>query len=530
MALNDLILRSESHSPLTTKGSELTYAELDGNFINLYDYLIAMNSGSSIAPYDNSATYTGTEYVSYNGNIYVHISATSTTGVLPDTDPTKWELSSIGALAHQQNTDTYLAQGSATEVSASDLYDILNNQVINITYTNFITAKNSALLKTNRLYCITNANSYVDTGVYTSSQLKLYIRTIANSRYSNIGFISIVAPDYDGYTAYDYTYPYLVDDIVAYGLFVYQCTNATSNGDTPDNDTSNWAIKSYISFPSYYTIKYFDVEFSADNSVIGIYKIYDNQNNTFGSNDFYNGNIVVGTDIGYNDIDTLSQLKAFGIVNGCSNNKLINASSIITKGGYVASSLGQNYLNRASIICDEFINGTIVGNQLTNVGINIIGGSFSGMLQNTNIRFANNTALNLMYDSNIDGGYLNEQGSNIYATMDITGVGGGVVDIDSYINYSDIYGEFRFDCSSEMIEQIIKPNYYCPIVLRPNTSHGEIIIKIYSLGSATDNNFISTDYSGNITLTYDNNDYCIIERITIGSANYWNVTKIVKVA
>ena len=79
MALNDIILRSSSHSPLTTKGSELTYGELDGNFIELYDYLIAMNSDSGIAPYDNTATYNGTEYVSYNGNIYVHISATSTT-------------------------------------------------------------------------------------------------------------------------------------------------------------------------------------------------------------------------------------------------------------------------------------------------------------------------------------------------------------------------------------------------------------------------------------------------------------------
>lgn len=137
MALQDLILRSEAHPPLTTKGSELTYAELDGNFIELYDYLSAMNSGSEIAPYDNGATYTGTDYVSYNGNIYVHISPTSTTGVFPDTDPTKWQLTSIGALAHQKDKDSFLAFGSASQVGATDIYDILNNQVINKTYADF---------------------------------------------------------------------------------------------------------------------------------------------------------------------------------------------------------------------------------------------------------------------------------------------------------------------------------------------------------------------------------------------------------
>lgn len=37
MALDDIILRSETHSPLTTKGSVLTWTELDENFINIYE-------------------------------------------------------------------------------------------------------------------------------------------------------------------------------------------------------------------------------------------------------------------------------------------------------------------------------------------------------------------------------------------------------------------------------------------------------------------------------------------------------------
>ena len=528
MALNDLILRSSIHAPLTTKGSELTYAELDGNFIDLYDYLIAMNSDSGIAPYDNTATYTGTEYVSYNGNIYVHISATSTTGVLPDTDPTKWQLTSIGALAHQQNTDSYLGYNTAFAVSVNQIYDILNNQIINKTYTEFISKMNSGELLINRLYCITNANNYIDSGAYISSELKLYIRTIANSKISLKGFISFIAPKYDSFSNYDYTYPYLVGDIVGYGLFVYQCTSAISNGDTPDNDTSHWAIKSYISFPSYYTIKYFDVDFNLQNGGVNILKVYDNFNNTFGADDFLNANIPTLDTIGSNDVDTTSTLKAYGFNNGVYANKLINSSMITAKGGYMVNPMINNFLNKSVISCDEFINGTIQSNNLTNVTLNLTNGIFAGLITNTKISFAQNTALNVNYDTYISGGYLNEQGGNITATIDITGCG-GVVDIDSYIGYSDIYGEFRFDCTSELIETIIKPNVYCPLVIKPNSLHSSITIKIWSLTSANDNQFISSDYSGNIDLFYDNGDYAVIEQIYIDGKYFWNVKYINKI-
>jgi hypothetical protein len=526
MAIQDIILRSSTHSPLTTKGSELSYTELDGNFIEIYDAITSLNDVSGIAPFNIGTTYTGTEYVSYNGNVYVHISATSTTGVLPDTDPTKWQLTSTGALAHQQNKDSYLAYGSGNEVSATDLADIINNQVVNVTYANFVTAMNGGLLKVNRLYCITNTNALLDTGAYVNSQIKLYIRTLSNSKYSNKGHISIVAPNYNTYLPYDYTYPYLVGDKVVYGLYVYECTNATTNGDSPNNDTANWTIKSYLSFPSYYTIKYYDVDFFLFGGQIFIVKVYDGNNNTFGYNDFLNASIVVSNVCYNNDVDTTSSFKSFGLSVGADSNKLLNSSGINTKGGY--GSFNNNYLNRSVISCDEFINGNVQGNNLSNVNINFIGGNYDNSFSNAKISFYNPTGINVHTSSNILGGYLNEQGGNIYASLDVSGLG-GVVDLDSILGSADIYGEFRFDCASETIEQIIKANYFCPIVLRPNTSHGEIIIKIYSLGSATDDNFISTDYSGNITLSYDNNDYCVIERITIGGANYWNVTKIVKV-
>lgn len=104
MALNDIILRESSHSPLTTKGSRLTFGELDQNLIELYDaaklaeaFLAAL--GANIAPWDSSLTYyAGDEYyVSYGGNIYYFIGGGDSTNEQPDLNPTVWELSSTGA-------------------------------------------------------------------------------------------------------------------------------------------------------------------------------------------------------------------------------------------------------------------------------------------------------------------------------------------------------------------------------------------------------------------------------------------------
>ena len=525
MAIQDLILRSESHPPLTTKGSELTYAELDGNFIELYDYLSGMNSASGIAPYDNLVTYSGTEYVSFDGNIYVHISATSTTGVFPDTDATKWELTSIGALAHQQNTDSYLAYGSASEVSAVDLSDIINNQIINITFANFNTAKSNGTLKVNRLYCITNANSFIDTGAYVNSQFKLYIRTIANNQYSCKGFISFVAPKYDTFSVYDFTYPYVVGDLVGYGLFVYQCINDTTNGDTPNNATGDWTIKSYLSFPAYYSIRYYDIEWLDSGGSIYINKVYDNYNNIFGTQDFVNANIVNNDTTWNNDFDTLSYWNnVFGNVNdGVFDNKLIK-SFFSSKGGVAPNGLSNNVLIKSGIFLSGFMNGDFYGNYLNNIQLTL-DSDFIGSLTNLNISFANQTSLSVSDDTSVDGGYMNEQGSSITATIDITGTG-GVVDLDSLLTYADIYGVFQMDCGGDLIDYLLKANYFCPIIIKPNTAHDNLTIKIYSLSGATNNQLVSSQYSGNIDLYTDNGDFAVLEKIIIDGVDLWNVTYI----
>ena len=74
--LDALILRSTNNPPLTDKGSELTYAEFDGNFVKLYDAVQSIVSGQGVTAYDAGATYDmfGTsiyeKFASYDGRIW----------------------------------------------------------------------------------------------------------------------------------------------------------------------------------------------------------------------------------------------------------------------------------------------------------------------------------------------------------------------------------------------------------------------------------------------------------------------------
>lgn len=55
--LYTLILRETNNPPLTDKDAELTYAELDGNFVKTFDALQAVLSGVNVEAYDAGATY-----------------------------------------------------------------------------------------------------------------------------------------------------------------------------------------------------------------------------------------------------------------------------------------------------------------------------------------------------------------------------------------------------------------------------------------------------------------------------------------
>lgn len=55
--LDGIVLRDTNHPPLTNKGSELTYGELDGHATLLYDAVQSIVSGENVTAYDAGKTY-----------------------------------------------------------------------------------------------------------------------------------------------------------------------------------------------------------------------------------------------------------------------------------------------------------------------------------------------------------------------------------------------------------------------------------------------------------------------------------------
>jgi len=74
--LDDIVLRSVVNPPLTTKGSRLSYSELDNHAVKLYDAVQSIVSGANVTDYDNSKTYDKfstdirDRYVGYNNRIW----------------------------------------------------------------------------------------------------------------------------------------------------------------------------------------------------------------------------------------------------------------------------------------------------------------------------------------------------------------------------------------------------------------------------------------------------------------------------
>lgn len=74
--LDTMILRDTSNPPLTNKGSELTYGEFDGNFIEIYNAIQDIVNGANVPAYDAAATYDQystdpkERFVSYDSRIW----------------------------------------------------------------------------------------------------------------------------------------------------------------------------------------------------------------------------------------------------------------------------------------------------------------------------------------------------------------------------------------------------------------------------------------------------------------------------
>ena len=127
MNSENIILRTATHAPLTTKGTYLDIADFDGNNINIYEDFVNLATSSEITDYNVGTTYDSVleKYCTYNGRTYQYINASATMGNLPtDTDyfveifPTE--------LAHQKNRDTILDEGGVDEVTANEIRSFID--------------------------------------------------------------------------------------------------------------------------------------------------------------------------------------------------------------------------------------------------------------------------------------------------------------------------------------------------------------------------------------------------------------------
>ncbi len=91
MAKEDLKLRVTSNAPLTTKGSPLTWAELDSNWINIYNAFLSLSQSSYIDAYSAAVTYDDTiiNYAMYSNQLWKCIAASPIIAITP-TEGANW--------------------------------------------------------------------------------------------------------------------------------------------------------------------------------------------------------------------------------------------------------------------------------------------------------------------------------------------------------------------------------------------------------------------------------------------------------
>lgn len=125
MNSDNLILRETTFPPLVNKKDFLNSAEFDANFINIYEDLVALCSTTGVIEFDEGTTYDDSinQFASFNGRLYRWIDPAPGAGVTPGTEGASeyWTEIFPTDLAHRKNSDEFLAEGTADEVSAAEI-------------------------------------------------------------------------------------------------------------------------------------------------------------------------------------------------------------------------------------------------------------------------------------------------------------------------------------------------------------------------------------------------------------------------
>jgi hypothetical protein len=522
MALNDIILRSVTNPPLVTKGSALTFTELDDNFVEVYNYLLSLNNGGDIPLFDMATTYSLGDIVKYGGKIYNYISGTPASGLNPVSYPANWAETTLGAVAHLHNTDTKLAEGTADEVTAANLASLVNEQVISKTTAQFNTLVSTSALIPNRLYQITDVYSFGS----------VFVRSVTTNKVASNGYLLMYIPDSSaivGIWQDVLFYPSALNDYVSWDNRVYRNTTGTNTNVTPDLDTTNWALQAYSSVK--YIQVLFDAVISYNGSVFSVKTFYDKRNNNLmsglnlgGANPKVPANVATHYNI--KNVDGLAAERSCNML-GMNNVSLIKSGLSIN-----ASFAGQIYLcsfTNSLIRTDDTTEVTFSNCQFVNTYLRFASVTTGALFDNCYFELAQYTELNVR---DTVGSWSNHritpEGSTFIDAIDIT----GLTDINLATNgIPDIYGHFVCYSTNpaETIDRINGYNpitpYPFPIIIQPNTGV-TLTINVVPIGLiATD--FIIGNGGFAAVLVGDNYDYIKLQQVNVAGNYVWQIIQVI---
>jgi hypothetical protein len=120
MNSDNLILRETDNAPLINKDDTLTNAEIDGNFINIYnDFISLSQTNDPTLIYDVDRTYSVDEFATYDGRLW--LATEISTGVTPIEGSAEWNDVFPTILAHEKNKDTILDEGGTNETTVAEI-------------------------------------------------------------------------------------------------------------------------------------------------------------------------------------------------------------------------------------------------------------------------------------------------------------------------------------------------------------------------------------------------------------------------
>jgi len=411
-----LYLRVDSKAGFTTKGSALTWSEEDQTFIGLYDLIqtaLAIDT-ASFAPYNSGTTYTNVDpdYVSYNGNIYECIVA-STVGNNPS-DATKWTLVSVGEFTHVKDRDLYLDFGGANQVAASALYRVLN--VTQVTAANFAGFAAAGTLNKNSYYEITD-----------DATLQVFVKTgLTGFDYSTNAILRVRMPDATVAATWTPGGSIALNVRRSWDNLVYNHITTTNTTTSPDADATNWQVV-ITSNTTYYKSVYYSAKIKFSGTAFTVLQATDPKTgDVYGTVTAINRliNSAYGSDVSsVNECDAGSYIICPNVSNSVHirGNK-IKAGSNITVEDLITGLLQYNRLEYASLTIGNAFDGSFAGNKVTGCQLTIPASS-TASVTDTIIEFGDpvDITIDLRADAILDANTINKHGSDVSDTIDMTG-------------------------------------------------------------------------------------------------------------